>query len=232
MAGMNTPNSEYSRNPDEIESESLINGDGWDLDEIESESLNEEPDPLNHDPLFDLEGPNGSRAISCDICGGFGQLHSMDGVSQGECHTCEGQGIVGVMFTIPAPTIKPVKKRKTGKMYQRNPMLNANDTDHWRVTAPIKKEWRRRGRGWGNRLRLRSLGWQHVHIDAYINRPIRNNSDAANFHPTMKPIMDGLIDAGLLPDDNDNHLQGPYLHKGEHAPYSITVKITRMENPE
>lgn len=175
--------------------------------------------PPNFDPRFDLYGPAGSMAICCDTCGG-----------RGPCNSCDGNGITGIMFTIPAPTIKPVRKRKTGKMYQRNPMLNANDSDHFRVIAPIKKEWRRRGRGYGNRLRLRTLGWQRVQIDAYVNRPIRNNSDAANFHPTMKPIMDGLIDARLLPDDNDNHLAGPYLHKGEHAPYSITIKIVRMEN--
>lgn len=131
-----------------------------------------------------------------------------------------------ILLTIPAPTIKPVKKKKTGKMYQRNPMLNANDRDHWRVTSPIRKEWRRRGRGYGNAARLRDLNLEHARIDYYVNRPINSRSDAGNFYPTVKAIVDGLIDAKLLPDDNDKYLEGPYPHQGEKAPYSITIKIT------
>jgi len=129
-------------------------------------------------------------------------------------------------ITIPAPTIKPVRKRKTGKMYTRNPMLNANDRDHWRVTSPIRKEWRRRGRGYGNALRLRNLNLEHARIDYYVNKPTAGRSDAGNFYPTVKAIVDGLIDAKLLPDDNDNHLNGPYPHQGDKGPYSITIVIT------
>lgn len=130
---------------------------------------------------------------------------------------------------ILAPEVKPVRKRKTGKMYQRNPMLNANDRDHWRVTSPIRKNWREKGELLGIKARVKDLGWQHAQIDAYIHRPISSRSDAGNFYPTVKPIIDGLIDAGLLPDDNDDHLAGPFLHKGEKGPYAVTLVITKTE---
>lgn len=127
-----------------------------------------------------------------------------------------------------APTIKPVRKKKTGRMFTRNPMLNANDRDHHRVVSPIRKEWRRRGRGIGNGARIRDAGLQRVRVDAYIQRPINNDSDAGNFYPTVKPIIDGLIDARMLPDDNDRYLQGPFLHPGPKGPYAVILVITEL----
>jgi len=145
------------------------------------------------------------------------------------CKACGQSGVFAYQITIPAPAIKPVTKRKTGKTYQRNPMLNANDRDHWRVISPIRKEWRRRGRGYANAFRLRELDWERARIDAFIQRPINNRSDAGNFYPTVKPIIDGLIDAKLLPDDNDLHLEGPYLHPAPKGPYAVILVITRLE---
>ena len=33
--------------------------------------------------------------------------------------------------------------------------------------------------------------------------------DLHNYMPTLKALVDGLVDAGLLPDDDARHLQGP-----------------------
>lgn len=181
------------------------------------------PDYLVH---YDLGEGAKAKAKPCGDCCGSGYHTTFDGRGMGPCHTCQGFGVEALAITIPAPTIKPVKKRKTGKMYTRNPMLNANDHDHWRVQAPIKKEWRRRGRGYGNALRLRDLHLQHARIDYYVNKPTAGRSDAGNFYPTAKHIIDGLIDAGLLPDDNDKYLDGPFPHQGNKAPYSMTIVIT------
>lgn len=54
--------------------------------------------------------------------------------------------------------------------------------------------------------------------------PERRRRDVANLYPTAKAIVDGLVDAGLLPDDNDNHLTGPDLRRG-YGPWAITVKV-------
>lgn len=35
--------------------------------------------------------------------------------------------------------------------------------------------------------------------------------DAANYMGTVKPIIDGMVAARLLPDDDDTHLEGPFL---------------------
>ncbi|WP_128683426.1 hypothetical protein [Actinomyces qiguomingii] len=41
--------------------------------------------------------------------------------------------------------------------------------------------------------------------------PDRRRRDTHNLMPTVKPIVDGLVDAGLLPDDDTRHLVGPHL---------------------
>lgn len=171
----------------------------------------------------------GVRASSCPACAGYGEHMTPDGNPDGPCTECNGAGIDALWLQIQAPQVKPVRKRKTGKMYQRNPMLNANDRDHWRVLGPIRAEWREKGELAGIAAKVADLGWTRARIDAYIHRPINNKSDAGNFYPTVKPIVDGLIDAGLLPDDNDDHLEGPFQHKGEKGPYAVTLVITRLE---
>ena len=40
--------------------------------------------------------------------------------------------------------------------------------------------------------------------------PDRRRRDRHNLAPTVKAMMDGLIDAGLLPDDADRYLDGPH----------------------
>ena len=172
------------------------------------------------------------RARNCSACGGHGDYTTPDGQTIGPCYDCNGQGIEALRIHIPAPEVKPVRKRKTGKIYQRNPMLNANDRDHWRVLHPIRANWREKGELLGIAAQVQTLGWTHAQIDAYIHRPINNRSDAGNFYPTVKPIIDGLIDAGLLPDDNDDHLAGPFLHKGDKGPYAVTLIITKTEGPQ
>lgn len=43
----------------------------------------------------------------------------------------------------------------------------------------------------------------------------RRRRDVANWMPTAKPIVDGLIDYGLLPDDSNRYLMGPFLHSSD-----------------
>lgn len=177
--------------------------------------------------------PTPTEHQQCQGCGGYGEVAwlTTSGYDSAICEECGGIGVTTFVIKIMAPTIKPVTKRKTKKVYQRNPMLNANDRDHWRVTRPITAEWRERGNLAATGLQVHRLGIQHATINAYIHRPSLIKSDAGNFYPTVKPIIDGMVEAGLLPDDNDDHLSGPFLHKGTKGPYAVTITITPTINP-
>lgn len=41
--------------------------------------------------------------------------------------------------------------------------------------------------------------------------PDARRRDVHNLMPSVKPMVDGLVQGGLLPDDNDEHLLGPFL---------------------
>lgn len=48
-------------------------------------------------------------------------------------------------------------------------------------------------------------------LEVALGWPTRVRRDAHNVIPTLKALIDGMVDAGLLPDDDDRHLTGPDL---------------------
>lgn len=42
----------------------------------------------------------------------------------------------------------------------------------------------------------------------------RRHRDPANYYPTVKAAVDGLVDAGVLPDDSQDYLVGPDMRLG------------------
>ena len=92
--------------------------------------------------------------------------------------------------------------------------LSANDRLHWAEKARRTKAlramgfsaWHRAGRPTYDRARLT--------VD--ITWPDRRQRDAANAHPTIKALIDGMVHPGpkvrgILPDDSDEYLLGPDL---------------------
>lgn len=90
---------------------------------------------------------------------------------------------------------------------QPDKTLNLNDRLHWRTKASRTRAWRtaanvaataQLGRTAADRSRPPSL--------VRVTFPVTQNRrrDAANWHATTKPIVDGLVDAGVWPDDNDD----------------------------
>ena len=88
------------------------------------------------------------------------------------------------------------------------PLLNANDRDgHWarrkRLAAALRETT-----GWLARVqRIPRLG--HVHIAAVYEPPDRRRRDPANWQPSFKACVDGLVDAGVVADDDASHVTGP-----------------------
>jgi len=92
-------------------------------------------------------------------------------------------------------------------------LLNANDRDgHWarrrRVTAALRES-----AGWLARCQ-RIPPLSRAHVLAVYEPPDRRRRDAANLYPSVKACVDGLIDAGMLPDDDSAHLDGPDMRIG------------------
>jgi hypothetical protein len=60
---------------------------------------------------------------------------------------------------------------------------------------------------------VRPAPMQRARCDVLVKwSKLSRKRDVANLHPTVKAAIDGIVgDYGLLPADDDDHLQGPFL---------------------
>jgi hypothetical protein len=101
-------------------------------------------------------------------------------------------------------------------------VVNLNDArrDHWAVKSRKANVLRARGR-----LAVRLAGSPRMvaaRCVVQVFYPDRRKRDVANLYPTVKALVDGMVEAGLLPDDDDTHLTGPHL---EHPPEGVPAPV-------
>ena len=65
-----------------------------------------------------------------------------------------------------------------------------------------------------------------AHIVVRVAWPDRRRRDVHNVMPTVKACVDGFVDFGMLPDDDDHHLIGPDLRVDPEL--SGVAKVTRL----
>lgn len=94
--------------------------------------------------------------------------------------------------------------------------LNANKREHWRVKADKVSEWRAAGCRAASQAKLPTLS--RAHINAVLHFRDNNRRDAHNWYPTLKALVDGLVDHGLLADDSTRYLTGPDIRIGAALP--------------
>ena len=105
-------------------------------------------------------------------------------------------------------------------------LITANQRRHWARILKHTSYWRT----WAHIAARNALNrgtWPKLSaaaITCTITWPDRRRRDAANWHPTAKALVDGLIDAGLLPDDDNTHVTGPDMRAGT-GPYAIHLAI-------
>lgn len=116
------------------------------------------------------------------------------------------------------------------------PLLNLNDRMSWRPRGVFVEAWRRAA--WAAAVQIgqpavrrRPASWVTVSLPVADRR----RRDPHNFAPTMKAIIDGLVDAGVWPDDTPEYvtttepvLDVQQLHRGRglsRSPGLVTVTI-------
>lgn len=74
---------------------------------------------------------------------------------------------------------------------------------------------------------------QRARIVITVRFPDLRRRDVSNLYPYVaKPIVDGLVDARLIPDDDDKHVIGPDLRRDpERGPHRITIHIHDLGDP-
>lgn len=121
-------------------------------------------------------------------------------------------------------------KREILFCVQRNDAINANDRLHWSGRS-LKTKNLRSLAGWKARSE-QLIKCRRAKIDVYVST-FQARGDVANWHPTVKALVDGLVDYGVLPDDSDEFLQGPFLYrdagKSQAGCVFFRVVVTPME---
>lgn len=108
--------------------------------------------------------------------------------------------------------------------------ISANDRLHHHAKAKLTRAWR------DHAAAVVNAGWnphyyERAHITVAIRFPTNHRRDVGNYYPTAKAIVDGLVDATLLRDDNDRHVIGPDMRR-EYPNGTPRVTVTIKEIPE
>ena len=79
-------------------------------------------------------------------------------------------------------------------------LLNLNDRQHWAPKARAVAAWRTAAKHAAHRIPM------HDQSIVTIELPVRDKRkrDPHNYSPTMKAVIDGLVDAGCWPDDDSS----------------------------
>ena len=98
-----------------------------------------------------------------------------------------------------------------------NQMISANGRMHFRVKSQLTQFLRRlsANRTWSRPVYTRK---NPCTITIDVQPPTSRRMDAPNWYPTVKALIDGLVDSGLLSDDNN------------HVIKSTTFKSTKLSD--
>ena len=67
-----------------------------------------------------------------------------------------------------------------------------------------------------------------VHVVCEVWKPRRGRYDPGNLYPTAKACLDGLVDAGMVADDDWTHVLGPDMRHGGIGPASLVIRVEPM----
>jgi crossover junction endodeoxyribonuclease RusA len=93
--------------------------------------------------------------------------------------------------------------------------LTHNDRLGWRARAPKVRTIRQQVRAHARNAKIPPC--DHITVTLhYAPGDKASVTDAPNLTATSKPAIDGLVDAGIVPDDTDRHVREvtPIIHKG------------------
>lgn len=93
-------------------------------------------------------------------------------------------------------------------------LLTLNRRGHWAKDDNLRAAWRAKGERLGRGIAMRYGPMEApVRVVVWLYWPDRRRRDTGNYALTGKAIVDGLVDGGLIPDDNDARVLGPDMRR-------------------
>jgi crossover junction endodeoxyribonuclease RusA len=142
---------------------------------------------------------------------------------------------------VPAATTAAGPRPYTITLPAGLPLLNSNHRQHYRDKAKLTKVIRTAAMEAvaENDELMAALSaakpgplFERAHILGIL-RPSTygRRRDAANWYPSFKAAVDGIVDAGVLADDDHEHVVGPDMRLGEKASGGQLVLVIRALAP-
>jgi crossover junction endodeoxyribonuclease RusA len=115
-------------------------------------------------------------------------------------------------LTLPQDSDPPRRYRlelwRIGKKW-----ITANQRSGWHARARATKQWREIA-AWRAFRDLSGVRVQRARVVCELRFDSKRRRDPANWAPTAKAVIDGLVDAGVFPDDDSAHVVGPDMRLG------------------
>lgn len=113
-------------------------------------------------------------------------------------------------------------------------LLNSNQRLHFRDIAKLVAHIRQTTALLARHHRIPAL--QRIHVFYVVHpRPTVRRRDPGNWAPSAKAAVDGLVDAGVLPDDDHTRLLGPDPRLGtpvKHSQLALVITDLTAMPPE
>ncbi|MFI9845130.1 hypothetical protein ACIHFD_49485 [Nonomuraea sp. NPDC051941] len=109
-------------------------------------------------------------------------------------------------------------------------LRNENDRGHWGTLSRKTKALRRTAYWQTKAAKIPAMQKASV-VGVYEPPTPHPRRDPANWYPSFKAVVDGMIDAGMLPDDNSERLEGPDMRIGDvHPKGRLVLYVTDLSD--
>lgn len=100
-------------------------------------------------------------------------------------------------------------------------LLTANDRPHWTKRNALTQTLRQATCFLARNQQIPQL--ERVHITGILRPHDRRRRDPANWYPSFKACVDGLVDAQVIADDDHTRVTGPDMRIGDVVKHSQLV---------
>lgn len=108
-------------------------------------------------------------------------------------------------------------------------LLNSNQRLHPLAKARLTALWRAAATAAAIEQDARPFVLFPVRVVVHVHAATARRYDAGNVYPTAKAVVDGLTDAGLWPDDENDFVVGPDLRRGPVRKGKPALTVTFQE---
>lgn len=138
-------------------------------------------------------------------------------------------GAASAEYTVPTG----IRLQFTIELPPGLPLLNSNGRIHYHRRAHATKLIRNIAfAAWRERCAGKAL-FERVHILGIVRLTSKRRADPANWYPSFKAAIDGLVDAGMVADDDSERVEGPDMRLGPVAKrQQIALVVTVLTSGE